>query len=100
MLMKQNHNSINAKYEEKINDAYTIGCYTLQFFLCLCTPGEIAESCFQVAILSVGHLDLGLALRGLNLFTVQSQKEIFLLRFVSGGCDSLVKIWREGEDGR
>merc|ERR1711978_428076 len=21
-------------------------------------------------------------------------------RFVSGGCDSLVKIWREGEDGR
>ena len=23
-----------------------------------------------------------------------------LLRFVSGGCDSLVKIWREGEDGR
>ena len=20
-------------------------------------------------------------------------------RFVSGGCDSLVKIWREGEDG-
>ena len=26
--------------------------------------------------------------------------KMLLLRFVSGGCDSLVKIWREGEDGR
>ena len=76
----------------------------------------------QDAIQSVGHLDLGLALRGFEHIKIkeletrgfellkeleirgfeliQELEKNVLLRFVSGGCDSLVKIWREGEDGR
>ena len=95
---------------EKINNAHTIGCNTLptlpknihvakpNIF-----PSEIARKLKKLFFSGCNSVSwapgLGAGIKRF-WFCTDSEVEHILLRFVSGGCDSLVKIWREGEDGR
>lgn len=64
----------DGQWEMKINNAHTIGCNAV---------------CWAQAVRS-----------GSLIGQPSGQKPNYIKKFASGGCDNLIKLWREEEDGQ